>query len=184
VEGFGPFQPVYAYAVINDQANSDGSFVPPVSTFNPTAGRGILVPAVVEANGFTTELILTNWGSEKKRLRLSYFPDPNQPSQNAVNANLELAAGEQRIIPEFVQFLRNQAAGIGPAGSSLAGALLVTSETGDVKTIVAGARTSVAGSGDVTEFSTRVCPRVAPASFTIRGFSVFSRIQKHAATWR
>ena len=57
MEGTAPF---YAYGVINDNANSDGSFVFPVSAGSLEGAMGLTLPALVEINQFTTELTLTN----------------------------------------------------------------------------------------------------------------------------
>ena len=62
VEGMAPF---YAYGVINDNANSDGSFVFPVSAGSL---EGALMPDPAggggEWNQFTTELTLTNFSAQ------------------------------------------------------------------------------------------------------------------------
>lgn len=50
----------YAYAVLNDQFNSDGSFVPPIPEALMTGKTKLTLPVAVEANAFSTELIVTN----------------------------------------------------------------------------------------------------------------------------
>ena len=63
VEGMAPF---YAYGVINDNANSDGSFVFPVSAASLEGAMGQTLPALVESGAFATELTLTNFSSQPK----------------------------------------------------------------------------------------------------------------------
>ena len=59
VEGTASF---YAYGVINDQANSDGSFVFPVSgELAGGSGTGQIMPVIVETSAFTSELTVTNF---------------------------------------------------------------------------------------------------------------------------
>ena len=58
VEGRASF---YAYGVINDQANSDGSFVFPVTASSLAESTGQIMPVVVETSAFTSELTVTNF---------------------------------------------------------------------------------------------------------------------------
>ena len=58
VEGRAPF---YAYGVINDQANSDGSFIFPVAASWLEGTAGQTLPVVVETSAFTSELTVTNF---------------------------------------------------------------------------------------------------------------------------
>lgn len=135
--------PYYAYGVINDQMNSDGSFVPPISEAVLTGKTGLTVPVMVETAAFSSELVLTNWSTEAKRLRCAYVADGIVAPQSTANFNITLRPGEQSIIPNFVQFLRDQAiAGIGPVGSNYAGALFIAVDSGDIQGVFAGARTT------------------------------------------
>ncbi len=61
VEGTAPF---YAYGVINDQANSDGSFVFPVAASWLEGTAGQTLPVIVETSAFTSELTVTNFSGE------------------------------------------------------------------------------------------------------------------------
>jgi hypothetical protein len=68
--------PYYAYAVINDQINSDGSFVPRILE-NAAAQRfGLTLPVIVETGTFSRELVLTNFSTASKTLHLTYIPTP------------------------------------------------------------------------------------------------------------
>ena len=64
VRGGAPF---YAYGVINDQANSDGSFVFPVTKSSLAGVRGLTLPVIIEHPNFSTELILTNLGTNSTK---------------------------------------------------------------------------------------------------------------------
>src|SRR5207244_12140192 len=48
VDPSSPTTPYYAYAVINDQANSDGSFVPPIPENYLIEQTQLILPVVVE----------------------------------------------------------------------------------------------------------------------------------------
>ena len=123
--------PYYAYGVINDQANSDGSFVPPILE-NAMMGRtGLTLPVIVETSAFSSELVLCNWSTTPKTLHFFYAGDALQSEGSTAHFDLVMNAGEQRIIPNFVEWLREQnGSGIGPAGPSYAGPLFATSRSG------------------------------------------------------
>jgi Tol biopolymer transport system component len=133
VAGTGTF---YAYGVVNDERSSDGSFIAPVRCFGTT---GLTVPVAVELPTFETELVVANSSAQAKSLRLTYAP-----GEARYATIISLRAGEQRIIPSFVAFLRQSLPpGIVPAaGPTFAGPVFVTPEgTGDVSGVVASART-------------------------------------------
>jgi hypothetical protein len=140
--------PYFAYAVINDQVTSDGSFIPPILE-NALAGRtGLTVPVIVETGSFTSELILTNWSTLARTIRFSYVADAIQAAGNTANFVMNLNPGQQLIVPALVQFMRDRGVpGIGPAGPTYAGALFATVDSGDFFGIGLGARTSIPGDG-------------------------------------
>jgi len=149
VERLSGKSPYYAYAVINDQANSDGSFVPPISE-SALAGRlRMTLPVIVETPSFSSELVLTNWSTRSRTLSLSYLSDAVQTADSTVNLLVELKPGEQSIIPNFIQSLRDRGiTGIGAAGPTYAGALIAMTVDGEDATgIFLGARTSAPGGG-------------------------------------
>ncbi|MEW5977316.1 MAG: SBBP repeat-containing protein [Acidobacteriota bacterium] len=136
VERISGLAPFYAYGVINDQQTSDGSFV------LPTTGSGGTIPAVVENSRYVTEVILTNLSNQPNPLVLKYASANLTSSSGEVEISLTLAPGEQRILSEFVQFLRDQqVAGVGPPGLDFAGPLTISSRVGSV---FIGARTTTA----------------------------------------
>jgi Putative binding domain, N-terminal len=148
VERISGTAPYYAYAVINDQANSDGSFVPP--TPEKVLGRrtGLTLPALVETPFFTSELTMANWSTAEKTLHFAYVADAIQAPGSTANFTMTLKPGEQSILPDFVQVLRNsRVAGIGPVGPAYIGALFATVGGGDASGIFLGARTSRPGGG-------------------------------------
>lgn len=140
--------PYYAYGVVNDQANSDGSFIPPVPQSASAGAKAITVPVIVEANTFHSELTATNRATVTKTVRLSYVASAIQAPNSTANFTLNLRPQEQLIIADLVQYLRNQAiAGVGPKGPGFAGALFATVDGGDVNDIFLGVRTSAPGGG-------------------------------------
>lgn len=144
VERIAGTAPFYAYGVINDQANSDGSFVPPVPVAPPAPVSSLTLPVLVETSSFTTELVLTNFSKEFRSLRLTYFSSALTGGSASLLVKLE--EGEQQILPNFVQVLRNRGA-IGNAAGPVFTGPLVVAETGDLRGIAMGARTSTPGGG-------------------------------------
>ena len=145
VSGTAPF---YAYGVINDQTNSDGSFVFPVAESSLAGVRGQTLPVIIEHPNFSSELIVTNFSDEAKAVDFGFVADAIGREDRTASFFLTLAAGEQRIIPEIVEELRRQGVdGLGPAGRTLAGAVFATSRRGDLRGVVIGARTGTPGGG-------------------------------------
>ena len=64
--------PYYAYAVINDQVNSDGSFVAPVREDWMAGRSGLTLPVVVETGESHSEVIVSNWSSDDKTLTFDF----------------------------------------------------------------------------------------------------------------
>ena len=147
VERIAGTAPYSAYGVVNDQVNSDGSFVPaqPESTATVT---GLTIPVVVEASVYTSELVVTNWSSRSRALSLALVSDQvDRPDQTAT-ATLQVEAGRQVVLPNVLEYFRQHAVpGSVPAGRGYVGALFVTSADGDVRGISAGVRTSAPGGG-------------------------------------
>ena len=136
VEGTAPF---YAYGVINDQANSDGSFVFPVSASSLAGAMGQTLPALVEINQFTTELTLTNFSDQPKRLMFTTTHDKIETADNTAGFGpLDLAPGHQFIIPNAIQQARLLFQLDVPTG--LVAPLFATAVGGDMSGIVIGAR--------------------------------------------
>lgn len=145
VSGESPF---YAYGVVNDQANSDGSFVPPVAASRLAGRAGATLPVVVETPLFSSELVVTNFGTAAKTLDLAYVADAVSAGDATARTTLTLLAGEQKLIPNSVAAWRAQGvSGIGAAGPTFAGALFCVPRGGDLAGIVLAARTSAPGGG-------------------------------------
>ena len=152
VEGTAPF---YAYGVINDQGNSDGSFVFPVAASSPEgpirpSHRQHTLPVVVETGSFTSELTVTNFSEEAKSISFRFVADGIRTSDETAYFSMTIEAGEQRIIPDVIdtQLRRKGVEGVGPVRGGLAGALLAWVGSDDPSGIVIGARTgSPDGSG-------------------------------------
>lgn len=138
--------PYYAYGVINDQLSSDGSFVPPVAAAVALSSSGAELPAVLETGSFATEVVLTNFSSTRRIYFLRYFADNIQTTDRVIDSTLVLEPGEQRIIPNYLEFLRSiDAPGVQDKSLSYVGKLVV-SVAGSTDGIFVGARTLTAGS--------------------------------------
>ena len=142
VDGTAPF---YAYGVINDQANSDGSFVFPVSEGSLAGAIGQVLPVVVERSPFTSELTVTNFSNQEKAVNFSVVANAVQTEDHAASFPLQLKAGEQHIIPNVIDWARQLTSGI-ELPSGLASALFAEVARGDMSGIVIGARTGSQGS--------------------------------------
>ena len=145
VEGTAPF---YAYGVINDQANSDGSFVFPVTASSLEGKMGQTLPVIVETSEFTSELTVTNFSEESTTLDFQFVSEQIKGDDKTASFSMTLEAGEQQIIPEVVEELRREGvAGLGSTRGFYAGPLFVEAEDGDMSGIVIGARTGSEGGG-------------------------------------
>ena len=140
VEGEAPF---YAYGVINDQANSDGSFVFPVTAGSLEGKRAQTLPVIVETRDFTSELTVTNFSEDPRTLEFEFVSEQIKGDDKKVGFQMELEAGQQAIIPEVVEALRREEmAKLGASRGFYLGPLFVTAKEGDLSGIVIGARTS------------------------------------------
>ena len=139
VEGTAPF---YAYGVINDNFNSDGSFVFPVREDSLVGKRGQTLPVIIETGAFNSELTVTNFSPVSKTVDFRFVAEAVETDDDTAVFSLELKAGEQRILPRVIDWLRQQeVAGIGPANRAFVGALFATVAGEDMSGMVIGART-------------------------------------------
>ena len=145
IRGRAPF---YSYGVINDQANSDGSFVFPVAESSLEGATGLVLPVVVESGDYTSELTVTNLSGSSQYITFTFAAAAVRNAHNKTSFQMMLAAGEQKIIPQIVDDLRRRdVAGIGPRNRELAGPLLARMGFEEMKDIVVGARTGSPGGG-------------------------------------
>ncbi len=145
VEGRAPF---YAYGVINDQANSDGSFVFPVTASSLAESTGQTLPVVVETSAFTSELTVTNFSGEARTLDFQFVAERIEADDKTAAFSMTLEAGQQHILADVVDELRRQGvAGLGSTRGFYAGPLFVVAAGGDMSGIVIGARTGSEGGG-------------------------------------
>ena len=145
VEGEAPF---YAYGVINDQANSDGSFIFPVEASSLEGREGQTLPVIVETSAFRSELTVTNFSEEPRTLDFRFVSEQIKADDKTASFSMTLEGGQQEIIPEVVEELRRQGvAGLGSTRGFYAGPLFVVAEGGDMSGIVIGARTGSQGGG-------------------------------------
>ena len=128
IEGDAPF---YAYGVINDNFNSDGSFVFPVTESSLVGTRGQTLPVIIETGSFQSELTVTNFSALEKTVDFSFVADAVATGNDTATFSLALKAGEQRILPDIVEDLRGKEVdGIGPAGRAFVGALFAAPQEG------------------------------------------------------
>ena len=147
VEGTAPF---YAYGVINDQANSDGSFVFPVSESSLAGKMGQILPVVIERGAYTSELTVTNFSDEAKAVTFRVVADAIETEDHTVAFALPLLPGQQYIIPNAIDTARQQFGINLPSG--LAVPLFASAAGGDMSGVVIGARTgSLADPKDVSK---------------------------------
>ena len=145
VEGEAPF---YAYGVINDQANSDGSFVFPVTVSSLEGTAGQTLPVIVETSEFRSELTVTNFSEEPRALDFRFVSEQIKGDDKTASFSMTLEGGQQEIVREVVEDLRRQGvAGLGSTRGFYAGPLFVEAEDGDMSGIVIGARTGSQGGG-------------------------------------
>jgi len=138
--------PYFAYGVINDSSNADGSFIPAIPENAMTGRSGLSLPVIVEGV-FTSELVLTNWSTQQRVVRLTYV-ESAQTSTATPTFSISLNPSQQTIIPNIFQHLRNlNTPGIGPRGPTYVGALFATVDGGDAGGVFVGARTSTPGGG-------------------------------------
>ncbi len=137
VSGASPFT---AYGVLNDAVTSDGSFVP-AEVPGDTTGADRLVPIVLSAAGYQSELTLTNFTNQPMLLTLVYTGSPQLSAAGTGTAPLTLQPGEQKILPDSMTFLRNLGLPI-PTSGDVGGTLLVRTPAGTpASSLAVGART-------------------------------------------
>ena len=156
LSGSAPFS---AYGVLNDAGTSDGSFVPPLLPGGTGPGDR-LVPVVLDVKGrgvnrYVTELTVANLGASPLTLSAVYTATAAFGGGSG-SVPLTLSAGEQRVIPDAMAFLRTGGLAIPADGSNVAGSLLLRAPAGtSPDTLAAGARVSTrssAGNGSFGVF--------------------------------
>lgn len=130
-----------AYAVINDFATNDGSFVPP--TQGGMSGQGLTVPVLSETPFFRSELVLANKSASPVTLTLNYVESYSPSSGIGGTMTVTLGPMEEQIIPEAIDFLRKGGVNIGPKdAATYVGALRLSVFGTTIDNVFAGARTA------------------------------------------
>jgi hypothetical protein len=142
VSGTAPF---YSYAVINDQVTSDGSFVEPVAASPALPVTSMTLPVLVETAGYETELMLTNVSAAAHTMHFTWASTALTGGQ--ATFSISLLPGEQQILPDFVQILRDRGAVTNPAGPSFVGALFASDDSGDLRGVSLAARVTTRATG-------------------------------------
>jgi hypothetical protein len=110
--------------------------------------RGQTLPVLIETGAFTSELTVTNVSPVAKTVDFRFVAEAVETDDDTATVSLDLKAGEQRILPHVIDWLRQQeVTGIGPAHGAFVGALFATVAEGDMSGIVIGARTGSQGGG-------------------------------------
>ena len=138
VERVKGMEPFYAYGVINDNANSDGSFVFPVSAASLEGAMSQTLPALVESGAFATELTLTNFSAQPKTLMLSATHESIEMPDNTAGFQVPMLPGQQLIIPHALAYARQNLGLDVPMGLMVP--LIASAVGGDLSGIVIGAR--------------------------------------------
>ncbi len=151
--GGAPAPHVYAvpgaYTVVltaRDPNGGVGKATITVKVVVPSTGVGDiprLVPVVLEAPGlggsrYTSEVTLASRSTQPTTVLLSYTASVGSGTGYA---RVTLAAGEMRILPGFLDWLRGQGLPIPSDGSTQVGTLLATFHVTDASLVFAGART-------------------------------------------
>ena len=104
-----------AYGVVNDGGTNDGSYLEAA----PDATTSVVtIPTLVETPAFRTELVLANRGATPVTLALDYRESLSPSLGSGGMATVELAAREQRIVPEALGWLRGLGVAAGPPGAA------------------------------------------------------------------
>jgi hypothetical protein len=151
----------YAYGVVNDQANADGSFIAPVPAAPAEPVAALTLPVVVETGSFSTEVVLTNTSDFLRQLNFTYYADVLFRGQ--ATFSIKLKAGEQQILPRFVQLLRDRGIISELPGLVYLGPLVVTDSTGDTRGLAVSGRTTTPGGGGAYGLFTPSVPSGAEA---------------------
>jgi hypothetical protein len=143
VDGTAPY---YTYALIHDQVNADGVFVPPIAESSLRGSKALTLPLVVENSTFSSELVLTNWSTSKKSVHFNFLNQESQSHGSSSSFVIELKAREQMILPSLGRWLRpHRASELAFASRPYMGSLFATVKEGDVDGIFLGVRISKVG---------------------------------------
>ena len=138
----------FAWAVVNDEGTSDGSFLAAVPAGAGRGARRLVVPSVVEAGGYSTGLFVTNASSAPKEVRLEWFSAGLATPTGSVSLSVSLPAAGQLLLDDLVALFRAaEPAAVPPRGANLEGALFVTVGSGDVEGLLAGSRVTAPAAG-------------------------------------
>ena len=88
---------------------------------------------IVETRDFTSELTVTNFSEDPRTLNFEFVSEQIRGEDKRVEFSMDLEAGEQVIVPELVEALRQEEmAKLGTSRRFYLGPLFVTAEEGDL----------------------------------------------------
>ncbi len=142
VERIAGSAPFYTYGVVNDNANSDGSFVAPVTVASLGGSERITLPVVVETAVFSTEVVVSNASDAARRVHLTLHTE--ELGDDGAGMTLDVPAGGQVSIPGFVAALRARGVQV---PTPAVGPLLATADGDSTSGLFVGGRTGSPGGG-------------------------------------
>lgn len=110
LEGTAPF---FAYGVVNDEGTGDGSFVPAFEPDRPALNEWV-IPAIVETDRYSSDLVVTNTAGEARELSFRLISDALTTDDRTARFTLIVPGGgadeprdrEPRRLSRGVQALR------------------------------------------------------------------------------
>lgn len=173
VERTSGAEPWYAYAVINDNVNSDGSFVLPIAESTLGGASGLTLPVALETGVYGTEGILANLTDQSRRVRLDFYADALGPAPPTWN--VDLPARSQVSFPSLVEAMRKGGISV---PTNVVGPVFVTAASGSTQGLFVGARTGSPGGGGRYSLSYAAVPFGAASTTT----AIVSGLQQTATS--
>lgn len=139
VAGSAPF---YAYGVVNDEGTGDGSFVPGVPA-GRRPGRSWVVPAIVETDRYSSDLVLTNTSDAARTFSFQLVAETLTTGDRRARFERTLPPSGHLFVRDLVEELRRQGvAGIPARGVDVVGTLFAELPEAASSGVFLGARTS------------------------------------------
>ena len=147
VERISGSAPYYAYAIINNQTSSDGSFIPPVVESPHSTTVHLTLPVLPgPEDRYKNELVLTNFSGVDQKVALSF--QAVEQETFPFKGEITLKAGEQMILSDGAAWLRDFGFGLYQRPfAGVMGPLVATVDGDDASQIFLGMRVSAVGTG-------------------------------------
>ena len=122
--------PFYIYGVINDQLNSDGSFISPITDIALKGHKQLTLPVILESGLMTSELTLTNLSNQKKQIQCSFVAESIASPDSTASLLISLEPWQQIVLPQVVQYFRERTSQIGSSEIPFVGPLIIKAASG------------------------------------------------------